>query len=415
MGVKIEIRKRVLPLLLAVFCLCGFLITAAPKARAWSSVEEFREYALENWSRPMLVDIKPLTAGTRFGTTRSGRTHAAVDMTVENGEGTLVYAMADGVVMEYCGDFYYGTSSIGVKNTDGSVLRYCEISTSLRNGDKVTQGQVIGKLIPNSYTGACMLHLELYLGTREGGLTDTGNSHYDYISDGGYLRRSDLLDPTFLLGITRFTGEHDDHSWNGDGYCQFCGRNWTEIMDPALFAAGFLDVAVGDYCYDAVLWAVDNGVSSGSTPAYFGTYTSCTRAQTLTMLWRAAGSPSSGAENPFTDVSASDYCYDAVRWAYAKGISSGTGDGEFDPESEITRAQALLFLWRAAGSPVQEGTVSFTDLDGWESFSDAIEWATVNDIAGGTGSTTFGPGETCTRGQLITFLYRAYAAETKNK
>lgn len=414
MGIKREMRKRLFSLLLAVCCVCGCLVAAAPKAQAWSSVEEFQEYALANWSKPMLLEPNAVVGLSRFGTSRSGRTHAAIDISVSSGEGTPVYAMTDGVVMEYCPDFYFGTSSIGVKNTDGSVLRYCEISTTLRNGDTVTQGQLIGKLIPNSDTDSSMLHLELYMGTREGGLTDRENSHYDYVPDGSYLRRADLLNPTFLLSITRFTGEHD-HFWSEeDGRCVVCERHWTEFMDPSLHAADFVDVTVDDYCYDAVRWAVANGVSSGSGSVYFGANLYCTRAQAMTLLWRAAGSPESGAENPFTDVSEYDYCCDAVRWAYASGITDGAGDGLFDPEGPITRAQAVLFMWRAAGCPAQNGTLAFEDIDDWVSYRDAVEWATVGGIAGGTGPATFGPEELCTRGQLITFLYRSYAAETEN-
>lgn len=414
MGIKREIRKRALPLLLAVCCVCGCLVAAAPKARAWSSVEELQEYALKNWSRPLLAEINPLVGGTRFGKSRSGRAHAAIDMVVESGAGTPIYAMADGVVMEYCPDFYYGTSSVGVKNTDGSVLRYCEISTTLRNGDTVTQGQLIGKMIPNSDTGASMLHLELYLGTREGGLTDRGNSHYDHVPDGNYLRRADLLDPTFLLNITRFTGEHD-HIWSEkDGRCVYCERHWTEFMDPSLHAASFVDVTVEDYCYDAVLWAVAEDISSGSGSVYFGTDLYCTRAQAMTMLWRAVGSPESGTEDPFPDVTADDYYYDAARWAYAAGVTDGAGEGLFDPEGPVTRAQAMLLLWRAAGSPEQDGTLVFEDVEDWVSYWDAVEWATVGGIADGIGPRTFGPAELCTRGQLVTFLYRAYAAETED-
>lgn len=411
MKIKREMRKRFLPLLLAVCCACGLLAAAAPRARAWSSVEDFQAYALANWSRPLLPEINAVAGLARFGTSRNGRTHAAVDISVKNGGGrTEVYAMADGVVMEYCPDFYYGTSSVGIRNTDGSVLRYCEISTPLRNGDTVAQGQLIGTLEANYHDGDSMLHLELYLGTEEGGLTDTGNySRYDYVPSGAYLRRGDLLDPTFLLGLTRFTGEHE-HAWGEDGLCLYCQRHWTEFEDPSLHAAGFLDVTAEDYCYDAVLWALSRGVSGGAGGAYFGTNQFCARDEVVTMLWRAAGSPESGVENPFTDISPSDPCYDAARWAYAAGITSGAGDGLFEPEGPVTRAQALLFLWRAAGSPAQDGTVSFADIEEWASYRDAVEWAVVSEIAGGTGPATFGPAEMCTRGQLVTFLYRAYAA-----
>lgn len=408
-----EIRKRLPALLLAVCCACGLLSAAAPRARAWSSEEEFRAYALANWSRPLLPDICAVAGLSRFGTSRNARAHAAVDISVSTGAGTPVYAMADGVVVEYCPDFYYGTDAVGIRNTDGSVLRYCEITTPLRNGDAVVQGQVIGTLETNYYDGGCMLHLEAYLGTQEGGLTDTGNySNYDYVPSGAYLRRSDLLDPTFLLGITRFTGEHE-HIWNEDGRCFYCERHWTELEDPALHAAGFLDVTAEDYCYDAVLWALSNGVSGGASPVYFGTSQFCTRGEAMTMLWRAAGSPESGMENPFTDVPPSGPCYDAARWACAAGITSGAGGGQFEPEGPVTRAQALLFLWRAAGSPAQDGKVSFADVEEWASYRDAVEWAVASGIAGGTGPATFGPAELCTRGQLVTFLYRAYAAEAE--
>lgn len=168
-----------------------------------SSLKDFQSYALANWERPIKAKIIAVSNGRQFGASRSGgRLHAGIDWYVNNGAGTPVYAMADGVVQEYLYDsFYGGTGMISVRHTDGSVARYGEITPLVKSGATVKKGQKIGVLKANSYDGGTMLHLELYRGTSTGSLTITGNRSYTYLSSGLYQRRKDLLDPTFLLGL----------------------------------------------------------------------------------------------------------------------------------------------------------------------------------------------------------------------
>ena len=123
----------------------------------------------------------------------------------------------------------------------------------------------------------------------------------------------------------------------------------------------FTDISKSDYFYDAVLWAADKGITSGVTDTLFAPNVSCTRAQMVTFLWRAHGSPKATGTNPFTDVSTSDYYYDAVLWAVANGVTTGTSATTFSPDAPVTRAQAVTFQWRAAGSPVVSGS-SFSDV-----------------------------------------------------
>lgn len=171
----------------------------------------------------------------------------------------------------------------------------------------------------------------------------------------------------------------------------------------------FVDVNTGDYYYDAVLWAVDNGITSGTSAVTFSPNAVCTRAQMMTYLWRAAGSPSASAANPFTDLSAGDYYYDAVLWAVEEGITGGTSATTFSPDAPITRGQTMTFLWRAAGSPVVSGS-SFGDVAAEAYYADAVTWAVREGITAGTGPSTFSPDQGCTRAQTVTYLYARYGA-----
>ncbi len=163
-----------------------------------SSLSDFQQYAKANWAAPLRVSYLPVTGGRAFGYLRSdGRRHAAIDFYVNNGAGTPVYAMSAGTVTGISTTFYYGTGAVTITNTDGSVLRYGEITPAVKNGAAVAKGQIIGYIAKNEYDGGTMLHLELYRGNASGSLSQT-NSQYWYVS-GNYNRRADLLDPTFLI------------------------------------------------------------------------------------------------------------------------------------------------------------------------------------------------------------------------
>lgn len=170
-------------------------------------------------------------------------------------------------------------------------------------------------------------------------------------------------------------------------------------------APAFNDVAKGAYYYDAVVWAVKQGITKGITDDEFRPDASCTRGQIVTFLWRMNGSPRATGANPFTDVSDDAYYYDAVLWAVNQNITNGITDDEFRPEAIVTRAQTVTFLHRAGGSPASSGEV-FEDVPADAYYADAVQWARANGIAEGMSENSFAPLNNCTRGQIVTFLYR---------
>ena len=172
----------------------------------------------------------------------------------------------------------------------------------------------------------------------------------------------------------------------------------------------FIDVAADAYYADAVAWAVNNGMTEGTSATTFSPDDLCTRGQILTFLWRTAGKPQSeSAQNQFTDVAASAYYYDAVLWAVEQDITKGTSETTFSPDDTCTRAEIMTFLWRAAGKPQPESAQNpFTDVADDAYYHDAVLWAVENDITKGTSETTFSPDDSCTRAQSVTLLYRYY-------
>ena len=169
----------------------------------------------------------------------------------------------------------------------------------------------------------------------------------------------------------------------------------------------FYDVPNGAYFYEAVKWAVDKGVTNGLSDTMFGPYESCTRAQIVTFLWRAAGSPEPKTASSFTDVSASAYYAKAVAWAVENGITNGMTETTFAPNATCTRGQSVTFLYRALKGTAS-GSTNFTDVKSDAFYADAINWAVANNVTNGTSNTTFSPNADCTRAEIVTFLYRAY-------
>ena len=172
-------------------------------------------------------------------------------------------------------------------------------------------------------------------------------------------------------------------------------------------STGFADVPSDAYCAEAVKWAVANGVTKGLTETRFGMNEPCTRGQIVTFLWRAAGSPApAGTAAVPADVAPGSYCYDAVAWALEKGITKGFADGTFGANLPCTRAQSVTFLYRAMGK-APSTAAAFSDVPAGAFYTEAVAWAVENGVTKGTTDTTFSPDATCTRGQIVTFLYRA--------
>ncbi len=182
----------------------------------------------------------------------------------------------------------------------------------------------------------------------------------------------------------------------------------VEAMFKATGNNPFIDIPAGSYYEDAVIWAVEKGITTGTSATTFNPNGICTRAQAVTFLWRAAGSPAAkSAVMPFTDMKAGSYYYDAVLWAVEQGITKGTSDTMFSPDATCTRAQIVTFLWRANGSPAVSGNSAFTDVAADAYYAAAVTWAEKNGVTGGIGGGLFGSNNNCTRAQIVTFIYRS--------
>ena len=190
-------------------------------------------------------------------------------------------------------------------------------------------------------------------------------------------------------------GEHNDSLLKASFHYNY---------DPNM---SFTDVAAGSYCYDAVQWAVANGITNGTDATHFSPNAGCTRGQVVTFLWRAAGEPTVSGNVGFVDVAPGSYCYEAVKWAVANGITKGTDATHFSPNATCTRGQVVTFMYRAAGEPAVGGSNGFVDVAAGSYCYNAVQWAVAKGITKGTDTTHFSPNATCTRGQVVTFLYRA--------
>ena len=193
--------------------------------------------------------------------------------------------------------------------------------------------------------------------------------------------------------------------------CTVCAETRIEKVSVGVIITNpFKDVKITDYFFDSVMWAVSNDVTSGLSATEFGPSKGCTRAQVVTFLWRAAGEPAPSSNvNPFKDVNEGVYYYNAVLWAVENGITTGLSADTFGPNANCNRGQIVTFLWRAMGKPAPESSNNpFTDVPESQYYYDAVLWAVEKDITTGLSATSFGPNSTCTRGQIVTFLYRAY-------
>lgn len=200
----------------------------------------------------------------------------------------------------------------------------------------------------------------------------------------------------------------DEEVWAFESTFVDCDGNpaTTILIQPKSYK--FLDLVTDAYYVNPVIWAVGNGITSGTSDYAFDPDENCTRGQVATFLWRSEKSPEpTSQENPFVDVASSDYFYKPVLWAVENKITSGATSTAFDPNASCTRGQAVTFLWRCAGKPKAENPNNpFTDVTEDYYYYDAVQWAVEEGITSGTSATTFSPEDTCTRGQIVTFLYR---------
>ena len=236
-----------------------------------------------------------------------------------------------------------------------------------------------------------------------------------YIEPLGHNYTEEVTKPTCTeRGYTTYTCSVCGDSYKGsyvdplghnykNGTCTRCGAKDPNYKPQANFS----DVAAGSYCYDAVQWAVANGITNGTDATHFSPNAGCTRGQVVTFLWRAAGEPTVSGNVGFVDVAPGSYCYEAVKWAVANGITKGTDATHFSPNATCTRGQVVTFMYRAEGEPAVGGSNGFVDVAAGSYCYNAVQWAVAKGITKGTDATHFSPSATCTRGQVVTFLYRA--------
>ena len=216
------------------------------------------------------------------------------------------------------------------------------------------------------------------------------------------------------LTVTDGSGDELKLTWESDNRCTFTmpgSRVDIQVSFKPIETAPanpFADVSSSAYYYDAVLWAVANGVTNGTSATAFSPNVTVSRAQMVTFLWRAHGAPRAAGANLFTDVSADAYYYDAVLWAVESGVTNGTSATTFSPDAPVTRAQAVTFQWRAAGAPAMSGG-SFGDVAAGAYYAGAVTWAVESGITNGTGADSFSPDAAVSRAQAVTFLYRELA------
>ena len=212
-----------------------------------------------------------------------------------------------------------------------------------------------------------------------------------------------------LAGLTVRTAGGDTVACEGSGDVYTFTMPAADVTVSASFAKSsfrFTDVPEDAYCRSAVEWAVSRSITDGKTATLFDPDGICTRAQAVTFLWRAMGSPEPKSKvSPFTDVSAVAYYYEAVLWATEENVTAGTSDTTFSPEDTVTRAQAVTFLWHAAGKPAAGAVNPFTDVAAGAYYEDAVLWAVAQKITEGTGNAAFSPDDPCTRAQIVTFIW----------
>ena len=355
---------------------------------------------------------------------------------------TVPVKVMDGVSAVSCGRF----ASTAVK-TDGSLWvwgfnSYGQMANGTAGWDTYTTPQkilddVVSVCNGSTHSAAIKADGTLWMwGENDCGQLGNGYTGTNYSSDGKPYQ----FKPTKIMdGVASVTcSSFDTAIVKADGSIWFCGRSDDMGIgngtDPNGFlmqtipvqligvtaklssadtevsnVGGFNDVLETDYFAASVLWAVENSVTSGTTSTTFSPDDTCTTAQILTFLWRAKGSPEPTSKtSTFTDIKESGYFYKAALWAKENNIISKDSTA-FNGNTPCTRSMAVLYIWRAAGFPAAEKTSSFTDVAATTPYAPAVDWAVEAGVTSGTSATTFSPDMTCTRAQIVTFLYRAFA------
>ena len=309
-------------------------------------------------------------------------------ITVDNANGTYSAVLPNRTV-----NYTFTLNYTDTENGNYSdVTDTCTVSVTRRHTSSVTPGNTVS--VPSTPNGSVTVNPS----TASKGETVTITTKP---SEGYELGSIEVLDKN---------GDSLKLKDLGNGKYSFVmpdGKVSVEAEFVKTASTSFADVPANAYFADAVKWAVDKGITNGLTDTMFGPYESCTRAQIVTFLWRATGSPEPKAMGSFTDVPVSTYYAKAVAWAVENGITNGMTETTFAPNATCTRGQSVTFLHRALKGTAS-GSANFTDVKSDAFYADAINWAVANNVTNGTSNTTFSPNADCTRAEIVTFLYRAY-------
>ena len=371
-------------------------------------------------------------------------------------------AQANQLIANQWMEAYYGNDGAAYTASQMDWFKYDMVAGNsyriyIKNYEKITATTMIYNAYDPSGKRVFALSNE-----NKSSVDDEGNTYWDYVAEKSgtyYFKFYNYMKAQINYGIMIYDPSHT-HTWRADGQvsaptcteagvtryvCNGCGAVKTEttpalghdfvttsvVKEATYYEEGiveqtcsrcsyqttattpvkvlFEDVAnTKVYYFEPVRWAVENGITTGTTATTFSPDDGCTRAQVVTFLWRAAGKPEpTGSANPFADVKSGQYDYNAVLWAVEKGITNGTAATKFSPDDTCTRAQIVTFLWRFAGKPTPASQNNpFGDVRTSEYYGNAVLWAVENGITNGTSATTFDPEATCTRAQVVTFLYR---------
>ena len=315
--------------------------------------------------------------------------------------------------------------------TDGAAYEFGEIwqKENKEYGHKDYQRRPSAQKILDGAAAVESGRLLRYVIKTDGSLWSWGTNFYGQLGDGTDTGRSTakkILDGVTAVSTNGFStlalkSDGTLWAWGMNRFGQLGDGTETDRYSPVQVVihatkelpTQFYDVEAGTYYAEAVQWALDGKITTGTSDTAFSPDATCTRAQVVTFLWRASGSPEPNLkDNPFADVTPDQYYYQAVLWAVEKGITTGTSAETFSPDAGCTRGQVVTFLHRAQGTPDPGSTVNpFTDVPAGQYYYDAVLWAVNHEpqITNGTSAATFSPGSTCTRGQIVTFLYRALA------
>ena len=453
-------KKRILSLLLVIALLCGLLATGTVSAS-----ESVIAYPVEGGS--IYFDKATGAITDCDETVTNAVIPTEIDGVAVTSIGYLAFGFCDSLtsvtipdsatnIGEYAFGFCYSLASVTISDSVTSIGDYafadCDSLTSVTIPDSVTTigdsafeacTSLTSVTIPDSVTSIgdsaffdCTSLTSVTISdsvTTIGGFVFASCSSLTSVTipdsvtsigDSAFCYCTSLTSVTIPDSVTTI-GDFAFYGCNSLEDIYYCGteEDWASIAigegnEPLLEATihynckyPFTDVKESDYFADPVAWAVENGITNGVSETEFAPEASCTRGQIVTFLWRAQGCPEPKSNtNPFTDINSDAYYYKAVLWAVENGITSGMSATTFEPETTCTRGQAVTFIWRANGKPVAENKEHpFTDIVEGEYYYDAVLWAVENGITSGFSATTFAPANNCTRAQIVTFLYRALA------